>query len=61
MVPITPKHIANDLGVEASEVRSLLRARYGLAAANRWTWDKREAEKIKKWLAKTLGKKVGSS
>jgi hypothetical protein len=61
MVPIiTPKHIANDLGVEVSEVRALLRAKYGLAPTNRWLWDLKEAKKIKTWLAKTLGKKVGS-
>ena len=61
MVPITPKHIANELGIEAAQVRAMLRARYGRAQANRWTWDKREAEKIKKWLVKTLDRKVEAS
>lgn len=61
MVPITPKHLANELGVEAAAVRAMLRARYGLAHANRWTWDKKEAKTIKKWLAKSLDKKVQSS
>jgi hypothetical protein len=59
MVPITPKHIANDLGVKASEVRAMLRAKYGPAPANRWLWDEREAKKIKTWLAKSLGKADG--
>jgi hypothetical protein len=61
VVPITPKHIARDLSMKPSVVRAMLRERYGLAAANRWTWDEKEAKKIKKWLAKTLDKKVGSS
>jgi hypothetical protein len=61
MVPITPKHLANDLNIKASEVRAMLRARYGLAHANRWTWDEKEAKEVKKWLAKSLDKKVGSS
>jgi hypothetical protein len=58
MVPVTPKHLARDLDIKTSVVRAMLRERYGLAHSNRWTWDDREAEEIKTWLAQSLGKKV---
>lgn len=58
MVPITPKHIACELGIEPRVVRAMLRARYGLSPANRWTWDAKEAKAMKKWLARSLDKKV---
>jgi hypothetical protein len=56
---ITPKHIARELNVPAKVVRMLLRARFGKSGKYYWTWDDKEAAKIRKWVAQSLGKNVG--
>jgi hypothetical protein len=56
---ITPKHFARELDVEPRIVRMLLRTRFGKPDKKYWLWDEREAKAIKKWLAQSLGKKVG--
>jgi hypothetical protein len=68
---VTPKHLANDLGIKVEQVRALLRARYGTPQPNkgdgkeakkwsgeRWRWDEKEGAKVRTWLARSLGKKV---
>ena len=54
---ITPKHFAREFNVPAQVVRMMLRAKY--AEAHRlWCWEGREAAKVRRWLAKSLGREA---
>jgi hypothetical protein len=54
----SPKHFARELDVPVRAIRVLLRTRFGKPDKMYWTWNDKEAVKIRKWLAQSLGKEI---